>query len=60
MQRDPQGKTESRRPDDSGAAPDLGEIRFRVLFDHAPVGVVLADAASRYIDANPRACQLLG
>jgi PAS domain S-box-containing protein len=44
----------------SGGATDFGELRFRALFNHAPVGVVLADSDSRYIDANPRACELLG
>lgn len=38
----------------------VSDARFRALFDHVPVGVVLADASSRYIDANPSACQMLG
>jgi PAS domain S-box-containing protein len=60
MQRDPQDEAGVRRPNDPGGAPDPGEIRFRALFDNLPVGVVLADTNSRYIDANPSACQLLG
>ena len=36
------------------------EARYRTLFEHAQVGVVLADAQSYYIDANPSACRMLG
>lgn len=48
------------RPSTTGDTTDFSELRFRALFNHAPVGVVLADSDSRYVDANPRACQLLG
>ncbi|MFQ4136561.1 PAS domain S-box protein [Nodosilinea sp. PGN35] len=36
------------------------EARYRTLFDHAQLGIVLADAQSYYIDANPAACEMLG
>lgn len=36
------------------------EARYRTLFDHAQVGILLADAASVYLDANPYMCRLLG
>ena len=60
MRQDPQGEKDAGRSATSGATSDFSELRFRSLFNHAPVGVVLADPDSRYIDANPRACQLLG
>jgi PAS domain S-box-containing protein len=60
MQRDPQAEMDTGRHATSGDAINFGELRFRTLFNHAPVGVVLADSDSRYVDANPRACQLLG
>ena len=36
------------------------EARYRTLFDYAQVGVVLADAESYYLDANPSACEMFG
>jgi PAS domain S-box-containing protein len=36
------------------------EARYRTLFDHAQVGVLLADAQSYYLDANPAACAMFG
>jgi PAS domain S-box-containing protein len=33
---------------------------FRNLFEHAEVGVLLADSRIRFIDANPSACKMLG
>ncbi|HSM80389.1 MAG TPA: PAS domain S-box protein [Nodosilinea sp.] len=36
------------------------QARYRTLFDHAPLGIVLADAESYYIDANANACQMFG
>jgi PAS domain S-box-containing protein len=36
------------------------EARYQTLFDYAQVGIVLADARSFYIDANPSACRMLG
>lgn len=40
-------------PDSRYAAPYL-----RALFDHLPIGVVLADDEGRYIDANAAACAI--
>lgn len=60
MRQDPQGEKDAGHSAASGGTADSSELRFRSLFNHAPVGVVLADPDSRYIDANPRACQLLG
>jgi PAS domain S-box-containing protein len=34
--------------------------RFRHLFEQASDGIVLADMAGRYLDANRRTCQMLG
>src|SRR3984957_10373112 len=36
------------------------EARYRTLFDYAPDGIVIADANSFYLDANPSICQMLG
>ncbi len=36
------------------------EARYRLLFDYAPDGIVIADTESYYLDANASACQLLG
>jgi PAS domain S-box-containing protein len=33
---------------------------FRNVFEHAEVGVLLADSRLRFIDANPIACKMLG
>ncbi|MDZ7770454.1 MAG: PAS domain S-box protein [Woeseiaceae bacterium] len=49
---------------DRGYATDVAlkvsEVRFKTLFEHSRAGVVLADTASRYLDANPSACRMLG
>lgn len=36
------------------------EARYRLLFDYAPDGILIADPDSYYLDANASACQLLG
>ncbi len=36
------------------------EARYHALFDHAPDGIVIADAQSHYIDANASICRMLG
>jgi PAS domain S-box-containing protein len=36
------------------------EQRYRTLFEHAPDGLLIADANSHYIDANPSICRMLG
>ena len=36
------------------------DVCFRNLFEHAEVGVLLADSGIRFIDANPSACKMLG
>ena len=36
------------------------EARYRTLFEYAPDGIVIADAASFYLDANPAICRMLG
>ena len=38
----------------------MSETRYRTLFEHAPIGIVYADAASCYIDANECVCRMLG
>ncbi len=47
-----------RRP--TRVALHASEARYRILFDHAQIGIVLADAESCYIDANACACRMLG
>lgn len=36
------------------------ENRYRTLFEYAPDGILIADANSNYVDANPSACRMLG
>jgi PAS domain S-box-containing protein len=36
------------------------EARYRALFEHAADGIVIADEASYYLDANPAMCRMLG
>ncbi|MBD2230223.1 PAS domain S-box protein [Phormidium tenue FACHB-1052] len=36
------------------------EARYRTLFDHAQLGIVLADAESYYVDVNASACEMFG
>ncbi len=40
-------------------ARELSEKRYRGLFEHAPAGVMVIDAAGICIDVNPRACAIL-
>lgn len=42
------------------AARRDSEERYRRLFEAAPEGLVVADAARTYIDCNPSACRMLG
>lgn len=42
------------------AAPQAGEARYRALFEYAPDGILIADAQSYYLDANPSVCRMLG
>ncbi len=35
------------------------EARHRTLFEHAPDGILIADADGRYLDANPSMCRML-
>ena len=36
------------------------ETRYRALFEHAPDGILIADAQGNYRDANASACTMLG
>ncbi|HEY4132741.1 MAG TPA: PAS domain S-box protein, partial [Gemmatimonadaceae bacterium] len=36
------------------------EARYRALFDYAPDGILIADAAGRYVDVNASVCRMLG
>ncbi len=36
------------------------EARYRILFDYAPDGIVVADDRSYYLDANASACRMMG
>jgi PAS domain S-box-containing protein len=33
---------------------------YRAYFDESPIGVFVADEAGTFVDANPRACEMLG
>lgn len=41
-------------------ALQAGEARYRGLFDYAPDGILIADKAGTYIDANVSICRMLG
>ncbi len=41
-------------------ALQAGEARYRGLFDYAPDGILIADQAGTYIDANVSICRMLG
>ena len=42
------------------AALELSDSMYRSLFESAPVGIVITDSESYYLDANAAACKLLG
>ncbi len=44
----------------AGLAPHVREARYRTLFERAPIGILYADAESRYLDANETICRMLG
>lgn len=41
-------------------AGKASEARYRALFEQAPAGILIADPQSRYLDANPAICAMLG
>jgi PAS domain S-box-containing protein len=41
-------------------ARKASEARYRTLFEYAPDGIVIADAKSTYLDANPSIIRMLG
>lgn len=45
---------------DSQANPPAGEDRFRGAFEDAPMGMVLATIAGRFVKVNAAFCELLG
>ncbi|MCP5277386.1 MAG: EAL domain-containing protein [Thiobacillus sp.] len=36
------------------------EERYRTYIEHAPEGIFVADAAGRFVDINPSACEMVG
>ncbi len=44
----------------SGESAATCDERYRALFEYAPDGILIADRQSRYIDANPSMCRMLG
>jgi PAS domain S-box-containing protein len=44
----------------AAAQVQASEARYRTLFEYAPDGILIADAAGRYLDANPSMCRMLG
>jgi PAS domain S-box-containing protein len=49
--------TERRRAEEGLRA---SEERYRALFEYAPDGILIGDAESYYLDANPSMCRMLG
>jgi len=47
---------------DDAAARTLQEAerRFREIFEHAPIGMVVTTLAGQFVQVNPAACQMLG
>jgi PAS domain S-box-containing protein len=45
---------------DSAASEHQHQARYQALFEHAADGILIADAASYYLDANPAMCRMLG
>lgn len=41
-------------------ARELSDGRYRALFEYAPLGILIADSQSYYMDANARMCEMLG
>lgn len=41
-------------------AREESEARFRAIFEHSPIGIVLATADGRILAANPRQCEMMG
>jgi two-component system cell cycle sensor histidine kinase/response regulator CckA len=52
----------ARRALERSGAPEQPsyEGRYRALFEYAPDGILIADANSYYLDANPSMCRMLG
>jgi PAS domain S-box-containing protein/diguanylate cyclase (GGDEF)-like protein len=50
----------SSKADKATAQQQAADSPYRMLFEHAPVGVLIADAEGRYLDANPGLCRMLG
>lgn len=45
----------------SGGVPsEVNEGRYRILFEYAPDGILIADPQGYYLDANPSICEMLG
>lgn len=41
-------------------AREESEARFRAIFEHSPIGIVLATPEGRILAANPRQCEIMG
>ena len=44
----------------AAAALQASEARYRLLFEYAPNGIVIADPESYYLDVNAEMCRMLG
>ncbi len=44
----------------AGQALKASEAKYKQLFDHAPMGILLLDAEGRTLEVNPPLCALLG
>ena len=56
--RSAQGSRSARRPRSAAQAGDLS--LYRSIFQQAFDGILIADGAWRVLEANPRACEMLG
>jgi len=53
-------KNQSTEELSSQSVHQIGEASYRALFEYAPDGILIADAQSYYLDANPSICNMLG
>ncbi len=55
-----EAKSEEASDTAQGRLHTAGEAYFQTVFEHAADGILIADSASNYLDANPSMCAMLG
>ncbi len=49
-----------REAEEQRTAAETAEAHFRSTFEHAPIGMAIADPNGRYVEVNPALCAFLG